>query len=103
MNIAEWIIVGILAGMLLAFLIVGIICMAKVMGFIKRGHKLADEAEKVVIKGQEIAETADDILKHVDGTAANIEDFSSIGGMLSSFVGRFLGNLLKGSKRKRRW
>lgn len=102
MNIAEWIIVGILAGMLLAFLIVGIVCMAKVMGFVKKGNHLIDEAGKIVIKGQEIADTAEDIVNHIDGTAANIEDFSSIGSMISSFVGRTLSGFFKG-KKKRRW
>ena len=102
MDIAEWIIVGILAGMLLAFLIVGIICMAKFMGFIKKGKRLMDEAGEVVIKSQEIAETAGNIVDHLDGTAANIEDFSTIGSMASSFVGRILSGFFKGRK-KRRW
>ena len=102
MNVAEWIIVGILAGMLLAFLIVGIVCMAKIMGLVKKGKNLVDEANKVVVKGQEIAETAEDIITHIDGAAANVEDFTSIGSMAKSFAGRWFSGLLRRSSRKRR-
>lgn len=60
MNTAEWILVGILSVSLLIFIIVGIVAL------IKWNH-LVDEAKKVVIKSQDIAETANDIAENVKG------------------------------------
>ena len=60
MNIAEWILVAFLSIALLVFLIIGIIAL------IKWNH-LVDEAKKIVIKGQDIAETTNDIAENVKG------------------------------------
>ena len=54
MNIAEWILVAFLSVALLVFLIVGIVALVK-------WNHLVDEAKKVVKKGQDIADTTNDI------------------------------------------
>ncbi len=60
MNIAEWILVAFLSVALLVFLIIGIIALVK-------WNHLVDEAKKIVIKGQDIAETTNDIAENVKG------------------------------------
>ncbi len=60
MTIAEWILVAFLSVALLVFLIVGIVALVK-------WNHLVDEAKKVVIKGQDIAETTNDIAENVKG------------------------------------
>lgn len=60
MNIAEWILVAFLSVALLVFLIIGIVALVK-------WNHLVDEAKKVVIKGQDIAETTNDIAENVKG------------------------------------
>ena len=55
MNVAEWILVVILSITLLIFLVVGIILMVKLLG-------VADEAKRVVIKSQDIAENANGVV-----------------------------------------
>ena len=60
MNIAEWILVCFLSVALLVFIIVGIVTLVKC-------NELIKEAKKVVIKGQDIAETTNDIAENVKG------------------------------------
>lgn len=72
MNTAEWIIVGILAGTLLVFLIVGTILVVKLIDFTK-------EAKKIIITGQGIAAKTDDIVD-------NVKDLTTIGGLVKNFV-----------------
>lgn len=60
MTIAEWILVAFLSVALLVFLIIGIVALVK-------WNHLVDEAKKVVIKGQDIAETTNDIAENVKG------------------------------------
>ena len=60
MTIAEWILVAFLSVALLVFLIVGIVALVK-------WNHLVDEAKKVIIKGQDIAETTNDIAENVKG------------------------------------
>lgn len=72
MDAAEWIIVGILAGALLVFLIVGTILLVKLIDFTK-------EARKIIITGQRVAEKTDDIVD-------NVKDMTTIGGLFKTFV-----------------
>lgn len=60
MDTAEWIIVGILSITLFVFLAVGIYTFVRINDLIK-------ESKKVVIKGQDIAETANDVVENVKG------------------------------------
>ena len=72
MNVAEWILVVILSLTLFIFLIIGIILMVKLLG-------VADEAKRVVIKSQDIAENA-------NGVVSNVRGMTSIGGVVQTFV-----------------
>ncbi|MBQ2637702.1 hypothetical protein IJG10_01070, partial [Candidatus Saccharibacteria bacterium] len=58
MNVAEWILVAFLSLALLVFLIVGIILLVKLI-------ELTKEAQKIVVKGQDIAAKADDVVDNV--------------------------------------
>lgn len=81
MNVAEWILVVILSITLFIFLIVGIILMVKLVG-------IADEAKRVVIKGQDIAENA-------NGVVSNVRGMTSIGGVVQTFVDKYVEPKLK--------
>ena len=81
MNVAEWILVVILAVTLLIFLIVGIVLMVKLLG-------LADEAEKVIIRSQDIADNA-------NGVVSNVRGMTSIGGVVQTFVDKYVEPKLK--------
>ena len=70
--IPTWILVVILSIVLLVFLILGIILLAKLISMTK-------EVRKIIITGQGIAEKADDI-------ADNVKDMSSVGGLVKHFV-----------------
>ena len=74
MNVAEWILVGILSITLLTFLILAIILVVKLI-------HLADEAGKIVQTGQGIAAKADDIVDNVKG-------MTSVGGIVKTFANR---------------
>ena len=84
MNVAEWILVAILSITLLVFLIVGIIALVK-------WNHLVDEAKKVVIKGQDIAETANDI-------AENVKGITSIGSVVKNLTNRIETDAKKSKK-----
>ena len=58
MNTAEWILVAFLSGALLIFIIVAIVLAVKLIN-------LTDEAKKIIQKGQDIAEKADDVVNNV--------------------------------------
>lgn len=58
MNTAEWIIVGILAGMLFIFLMIGIIVFVKVLRLVNQMNEMADTA-------QEIADNASQVVSNV--------------------------------------
>ena len=81
MNIAEWILVAILSVTLLIFLIVGIVLIVKLIGLTK-------EAQKVVIKSQDIADNANGIVNNVKG-------MTSIGGTVEMFVDKYVNPKLK--------
>ena len=73
MDVAEWIIVGILAATLLIFLILGIMVFAKF-------RELAEEARKVVVKSQDTIDAATDVVE-------NVRDFTSVGKIVKRIVG----------------
>lgn len=81
MNAAEWILVAILSVTLLIFLVVGIVLIVKLIGLTK-------EAQKVVIKSQDIADSANGIVNNVKG-------MTSIGGTVEMFVDKYVNPKLK--------
>lgn len=81
MNVAEWILVVILSLTLFIFLIIGIILMVKLLG-------VADEAKRVVIKSQDIAENA-------NGVVSNVRGMTSIGGVVQTFVDKYVEPKMK--------
>ena len=88
LNVAEWIIVGILSFTLFVFLILGIVLLIKLI-------KLTKQAKMVVETGQSIADKADDI-------ADNIKDMTSIGGIVRGYFGEYIGHKFFHRKKSRR-
>lgn len=84
MNVAEWILVVILSITLLVFLVVGIILMVRLLD-------LTDEAKKVVIRSQDIADNA-------NGVVSNVRGMTSIGGVVQTFVDKYVEPKLKDTK-----
>ncbi len=84
MNVAEWVLVVILSITLFVFLVVGIILMIKLLG-------VTDEARKVVVKSQDIADNANDVVMNVRG-------MTSIGGVVQTFVDKYVEPKLKAAK-----
>lgn len=78
MNVAEWILVVMLSVALLIFLIAGIVLIVKLI-------RLAEEAQKIVATGQQIATKADDIVDNVKG-------MTSVGGIVKTFANRVVEN-----------
>ena len=85
MNVAEWILVVILSVTLFIFLVVDIILLVKLI-------KIANEAKKVVIKGQEIADKTGDVVENVKG-------MTSVGSLVKNFVDRYDNSSAKKSKK----
>ena len=81
MNMAEWILVAILSVTLFIFLVVAIILMIKLFG-------LVDEAKKVAIKGQDIADSA-------NGVVSNVKGLTSVGGTVEMFVDKYINPKLR--------
>ena len=81
MNTAEWILVAILSVTLFVFLVVGIILIIILI-------RLTNEAKRVVIKSQDIAENA-------NGIVSNIKGMTSIGGAVEMFVDKYINPKLK--------
>jgi len=75
MNVAEWILVAFLSTALLVFLILAIVLVVKLIDVTR-------EVKKIVVKGQDIADKADDI-------AGNMRDMSSVGGLVKTFVNKY--------------
>jgi biopolymer transport protein ExbB/TolQ len=75
MNTAEWILVMFLSVALLIFLILAIVLTVKLIGITK-------EVKKIVIKGQDIADKADDIVENVKG-------MTSVGGLVKTLVNKY--------------
>lgn len=78
MNIAEWILVIMLAVALFIFLVAGIVLIIKLIN-------VANEAKKIVMTGQGIAEKADDIVDNVKG-------MTSVGGIVKTFADHVVEN-----------
>lgn len=78
MNVAEWILVIILAVTLFIFLVAGIVLLIKLI-------HLANEAKKIVVTGQGIAAKADDIVD-------NVKDMTSVGGIVKTFANHVIQN-----------
>lgn len=89
METPAWILVIFLSVALFIFLLLGIILLAKLIGFTK-------EAKKVVVQSQGIAEKADDIVD-------NVRDLTTVGGLVKHFVDSYVesdgGKPKKGSKK----
>jgi hypothetical protein len=81
MNVAEWILVVILSVTLFIFLVVGIILIVKLLG-------IADEAKKVVVRSQDIADNA-------NGIVSNVRGMTSIGGVVQTFVDKYVEPKMK--------
>ncbi len=81
MNVAEWIIVAILAMTLLVFLIVGIVLIFKLID-------LTNEAKEVVAESKDIA-------RNTNGIVANVKGMTSIGGTVEMFVEKYVNPKLK--------
>jgi CHASE3 domain sensor protein len=88
LNVAEWIIVGILSFTLFVFLILGIVLLIKLI-------KLTKQAKAVIETGQAIADKADDI-------ADNIKDMTSIGGIVRGYFSEYIGSKFFKKKKRRR-
>lgn len=74
MNTAEWIIVAILSFTLFVFLILAIILTIKLI-------KITKEAQKIVLRGQDIANNANDVVTNVKG-------MTSVGGIVQTFANK---------------
>ena len=88
LNVAEWIIVGILSFTLFVFLVLGIVLLIKLI-------KLTKQAKMVIETSQSIADKADDI-------AGNIKDMTSIGGIVRGYFSEYIGSKLFKKKKRRR-
>lgn len=84
METPAWILVIFLSTALLIFLIVTIILVVKLIGITK-------EVKKIIIKGQGIAEKADDIVE-------NVREMSTIGGLVKHFVNTYTNKNTKAKK-----
>ena len=88
MNVAEWILVAILSITLFVFLIIGIILMVKLFGVV-------DEAKRVVIKSQDIAENA-------NGVVTNVRGLTSVGGTIEMLMDKYVNPKVKETIKERK-
>lgn len=88
MNVAEWILVAILSVTLLVFLIVGIILMVRLLG-------MTDDAKRVIMKGQDIADNA-------NGVVTNVRGLTSVGGTVEMLVDKYVNPKLKEAIKERK-
>ena len=86
METPAWILVFILSITLFIFLLVGIILVVKLIGVTK-------EAKKIMLQGQNIAETADDI-------ADNVRDMTTDGGLVKYFTESYIEKAEKKKAKK---
>lgn len=77
MNVAEWIIVGILSFTLSVFLIVGII-------FLIKAIKLVNQLNQIAKSGQELADKANSIADRFKGFGATMTK-----GLVSAFINKY--------------
>lgn len=88
MNTAEWIIVVILSVTLFIFLVIGIVLLIKLIGVTK-------EAKKIIIKGQDIAANANDVV-------ANVKGLTSIGGVVKTFADKYTSPKYKKQEKEKK-
>lgn len=88
MNTAEWIIVVILSVTLFIFLVIGIILLIKLIDVTK-------EAKKIIIKGQDIAANANDVV-------ANVKGLTSIGGVVKTFADKYTSPKYKKQEKEKK-
>ncbi|MBP5512813.1 hypothetical protein J6X73_01445 [Candidatus Saccharibacteria bacterium] len=88
MNVAEWILVAILAVTLFIFLVVGIVLMVKIIG-------MTGEAKRVIIKSQDIADNA-------NGVVANVRGLTSVGGTIEMLVDKYVNPKIKETLKERK-
>lgn len=88
MNVAEWILVAILAVTLFIFLVVGIVLMMKIIG-------MTGEAKRVIIKSQDIADNA-------NGVVANVRGLTSVGGTIEMLVDKYVNPKIKETLKERK-
>ncbi|MBQ3352747.1 hypothetical protein IJG89_00115 [Candidatus Saccharibacteria bacterium] len=88
MNVAEWILVAILSVTLLVFLVIGIVLMV-------RTFSLIDEAKKVMVKSQDIADNA-------NGVVNNVKGMTSLGGTVELLVDKYVNPKLKEAIKERK-
>jgi hypothetical protein len=81
MNVAEWILVAILSVTLFIFLVVGIVLMVRLMA-------VAEEAKRVAVKGQDIADNANDVVENMKGMTA-------IGSTMGMIVDKYVNPKVK--------
>jgi len=87
METPAWILVIILSITLFIFLIVGIILLISLI-------RVTKEAKKIMIQGQNIAETAGDI-------AENVRDFTTVGGLVRYFVDNYMDGKERRTNRRK--
>ncbi len=88
MNVAEWILVAILSITLFVFLIIGIVLMVKLFSVV-------DEAKRVVIKSQDIAENA-------NGVVTNVRGLTSVGGTIEMLMDKYVNPKVKETIKERK-
>ena len=88
LNLAEWIIVGILSFMLFLFLLLSSILLIRLI-------KIAGKARKIIETGQIIANKTEDI-------ADNIKEMTSVGGIAKNYVKEFIGRKFFGYEDKKK-
>ena len=88
MNVAEWILVAILSVTLFIFLVVGIILMIRILG-------MTDDAKRVILKGQDIADNA-------NGVVTNVRGLTSVGGTVEMLVDKYINPKIKENLKERK-
>jgi hypothetical protein len=87
LNVAEWIIVGILSFMLFLFLLLAVILLVKLI-------KISNQAKKIMETGQSIAEKTEDVVD-------NVKDMTSVGGLVKGFTKEYVGRKFFGYEDKK--
>lgn len=86
MNTAEWILVAFLSVTLFIFLVLAIVLVIKLID-------IAKEAQKIIAKGQDIAENA-------NGVVMNVKGMTSIGGVVQTFADKYVDPKYKNKEEK---
>ena len=84
LNVAEWIIVGILSVTLFVFLVCGIVLLVKLIGISK--------------KAQEVVEASKDVVDKTGDVVDNVKDMTSVGSLAKGYVREYVGRKLFGDQ-----